>query len=620
MCGITGKIYFDRNHKVELAELKRMTNSIIHRGPDDEGHYINGNVGLGFRRLSIIDLKTGHQPLSNSDSSIWITFNGEIYNFKELKADLEKRGYRFKTNTDTEVIVNLYEEYGENCLSYLRGMFAFVIWDDRKKQLFGARDRFGIKPFYYYLDAEKFVWGSEIKAINASNGIKKEIDIRALDSYFAYGYITGNNQSIYNSIKKLEPAHYFIIKPFESNNIKIQKYWDIAFEPDYSKTEDQWVDEIVNTLSESIKMRLISDVPLGAFLSGGIDSSSVVALMSEVSNDPVKTFSIGFKEEKYNELQYARLIAKRYKTEHHEMIVQPESIELLPKLIKAYDEPFADSSAIPTYYVSKFAREYVTVVLSGDGGDELFAGYDAFPKMMQLNKNPINNAFTNKFVFKNINKIIPDYLYGKGYSYYLSKDKDNIGAFFCMWKDYERKKLYNDETITSLNDYMAENKKLLLLKNSDSDFLSRMQELHIKTYLVDDILTKVDRASMMNSLETRVPLLDHKFAELTFRIPSDLKLKGNNKKYILKKALASFLPDEVINHRKQGFAIPLAYWFKDDLKDYAYDVLTGSSSKTLDYFNKKAIITIIKHHQKGMRDYSGKLWSLLFLNEWLKQN
>lgn len=620
MCGITGKVYFDRNHNIENDELKRMTDSIIHRGPDDEGYYITGNVGLGFRRLSIIDLKTGHQPLSNSDGSIWITFNGEIYNFKELKSDLENRGYRFKTNTDTEVIVNLYEEYGENCLSYLRGMFVFVIWDDRKKQLFGARDRFGIKPFYYYLDAEQFVWGSEIKAINASDRIKKEIDIRALDSYFTYGHITGNNRSIYNSIKKLEPAHYFIVKPFEGNSIKIQKYWDIAFEPDYSKTEDQWGDEIVNTLSESVKMRLISDVPLGAFLSGGIDSSSVVALMSEVSNVPVKTFSIGFKEEKYNELQYARLIAKRYKTEHHEMIVEPESIDLLPKLVKAYDEPFADSSAIPTYYVSKFAREYVTVVLSGDGGDELFAGYGAFSKMIQLNNNPLNNVFTNKFVFKNINKMIPDYLYGKGYSYYLSKDKDNIGAFFCMWRNYERKKLYNEETIIYLNTYMAEDEKLLLLKSSKADFLSRMQELHVRTYLVDDILTKVDRASMMNSLETRVPMLDHKVAELSFKIPSGLKLKGNNKKYILKKALGSFLPDEVINHRKQGFAIPLSYWFKDELKNYVYDNLTGGTSKMLDYFNKKAIVNTINYHQKDIRDYSGKLWSLLFLNEWLKQN
>lgn len=618
MCGISGKIYFDTKKKIELLELKKMTDAIIHRGPDDEGHYINGNVGLGFRRLSIIDLKTGHQPLSNSDSSIWITFNGEIYNFKELKSDLEKKGYRFKTNTDTEVIVSLYEEYGENCLSYLRGMFAFVIWDNRKKQLFGARDRFGIKPFYYYIDQCQFVWGSEIKAITASYEIKKEIDICALDSYFAYGYIAGN-RSIYNSIRKLEPAHYFILKPFESNSVKFHKYWDVAFEPDYSKTEAQWVDKIVNTLSESVKMRLISDVPLGAFLSGGIDSSSVVALMSRVSNDQVKTFSIGFKEEKYNELQYARLIAERYKTEHHEMIVEPESIELLPKLIKAYDEPFADSSAIPTYYVSKFAREYVTVVLSGDGGDELFAGYDAFAKMMHIYSNPLNNSLFN-LGSRIVNKIIPDYLFGKGITYYYSKRKKDIAAYFCMWKNYEREKIYNKNFLSQLGYSKAEDYYIKLIHSSNGDTLSKFQKLWMRSYLVNDILTKVDRSSMMNSLEVRVPLLDHKFAELSFQIPSTLKLKQQNKKYIFKKALNSFLPDEIIHHKKHGFATPLSYWFKDNLKDYMFSALSNKKSKTFDYLDYDNVQTIMNNHQKGLRDYSGKIWSLLFLDEWLKQN
>jgi len=619
VCGIIGKIYFNNSRRVELSELKQMTNAIRHRGPDDEGYFIDNNIGMGFRRLSIIDLKSGHQPLCDSSERYWISFNGEVYNFQKLRKDLQKKGYFFRTNTDTEVIVNLYAEYKEKCLDHLRGMFAFVIWDKKEKILFGARDRFGIKPFIYYLDNENFVWGSEIKSIIASNDIDKEISIEALDYYFAYGY-SQRNKTIYKQIKKLEPAHYFILKPFENKELEIKPYWEIHFEPDYSKTEKYWKEALYDALNEAVRMRMISDVPLGAFLSGGIDSSTVVALMAKNSSQPIKTFSIGFKEEKYNELQYASLIAKRYKTEHHEMIVEPESIALLPKLVRAYDEPFADSSAIPTYYVSKFARKYVKVVLSGDGGDELFAGYSAFAKMIHLYKNPLNNAFTNNFVFKNINKIIPDYLYGKGYSYYLSKDKNNIGAFFCIWKDYEREKLYNDDIIKSLNNYRAEADKLFLLKNLKCDFLSRMQGLHIKTYLVDDILTKVDRASMMNSLETRVPMLDHKFAELSFRIPSDLKLKKNNKKYILKKALGNFLPNEIINHKKQGFSIPLSYWFKDDLKDYVYYNLTYSNSKILDYFNTKTIINIIEHHQKGMRDYSGKLWSLLVLNEWLEQN
>lgn len=618
MCGITGKIYFDRKHNVEIDELKGMTDSIIHRGPDDEGHYIDGNVGLGFRRLSIIDLKLGHQPLSNIDKSLWITFNGEIYNYKGLKFDLIKKGYRFRTSTDTEVIVNLYAEYGSECVKYLRGMFAFVIWDNRKKQLFGVRDRFGIKPFYYYIDNEKFVWGSEIKAINASYGIKRRLDICALDSYFAYGYITGN-RSIYNSIKKLEPAHYFILKPFESSYINIQRYWNINFEPDYSKTEQGWEELIREILLESINMRLMSDVPLGAFLSGGIDSSAVVANMSKSSTQPVKTFSIGFKEEKYNELQYAKLVAKKYKTEHHEMIVEPESIELLPKLVKAYDEPFADSSAIPTYYVSKFAREYVTVVLSGDGGDELFAGYDAFAKMMKIYSNPLNNNLFN-WGSKIVNKIIPDYLFGKGITYYYSKRKKDIAAYFCMWKNYEREKIYNKDFLNRRELFRAENNHINLINNSNGDRLSKFQELWMRNYLVDDILTKVDKASMMNSLETRVPLLDHKFAELSFRIPSTLKLKKQNKKYIFKKAIEKDLPAKILSHKKHGFAIPLRVWFKDDLKDYIFSALSNKKSKTFDYLDYDKVQTIINNHQKGLRNYSDKIWSLLFFDEWIRQN
>lgn len=618
MCGIVGKLYFDTNKIIDSSEIKRMADTIVHRGPDDEGYYIDKFVGLGFRRLSIIDLQTGHQPLSNVEGSIWIVFNGEIYNYKILKDSLIKKGYQFKTNTDTEVIVNLYEEYGSDSIKYLRGMFSFVIWDKRKKLLFGARDRFGIKPFYYYYDDKQFVWGSEIKAVNAAEGIKKQVDYCALDSYLTYGYIL-NDRSIYTTIKKLLPSHYFILKPFENNIITIKKYWDVFFEPDYTKTEDHWKELISETLLDSVKIRLVSDVPLGAFLSGGIDSSSIVALMSQVSDKPVKTFSIGFKEAKFNELQYARQIAERYSTDHHEMMIEPESIKLLPMLVQAYDEPFADSSAIPTYYVSKFAREYVTVILSGDGGDELFSGYNSYPKMEALKNNPLNTNFTTS-IFKAINHIIPDYLFGKGYTYRLSKDKNSIGAYFCLWNTYERSKLYCNNVLIALQEFQAEDEKLMMLRNIKGDFLSRMQGLDMKTYLVDDILTKVDRVSMINSLEIRVPILDHKFAELSYKIPSNLKLNGNDKKYIFKKALSKYLPRDIINHRKHGFSIPLKYWFRNDLKEYINDDLTSSSSKISEYFNRNAIISTIKNHEKGMRDYSSKIWSLLFLNEWLRQN
>ena len=614
MCGIAGKIYFEKERKISLEELKSMTDIILHRGPDDEGHYINSNVGLGFRRLSIIDLHTGHQPLSNQDKSIWITFNGEIYNYKELRATLEKKGYSFKTNTDTETIVYLYQEYGEKCVDYLRGMFAFVIWDDKQKLLFGARDRFGIKPFHYYIDNEKFVWGSEIKSISASENIKKDINLESLDYYFAYSY-TPREQSIFHQIKKLKPGHSFKFRPYEKDKLEIKPYWTIHFEPDYSKSESYWKEAIYDTLSESVKMRMISDVPLGAFLSGGVDSSTVVALMALNSDKPIKTFSIGFKEEKYNELQYARLIAEKYRTEHHEFIIEPESIDLLPDLVRAYDEPFADDSAIPTYYVSKFTREHVTVALSGDGGDELFAGYSSYNKMKDL----YHKKISSKTLFSGVNKLIPDYMYGKGMTYYLSKDKNNIGAYFCFWKDYERQKIFQSDIKEKLNGQLAENAKLNLLKSMDGDFMSKMQLLDMQTYMVDGILTKVDRASMMNSLEARVPILDHKFAELSFKIPSKFKMNGNSKKYILKESFRDILPEGVLSHKKQGFAVPLSIWFKDNLKDYAYDTLLNSGH-LYGLLNKSYVEKMLNNHQKGIRDYSEKIWSLLFLNEWLKQN
>lgn len=617
MCGIAGKLNFDTNNHISIGELKSMTDAIIHRGPDDEGHFINKNVGLGFRRLSIIDLESGHQPLSNHDESVWITFNGEIYNYKSLRAALIDKGYKFKTHADTEVILHLYEEHGEACVSLLEGMFAFVIWDGNKKQIFGARDRFGIKPFYYYLDNEKFVWGSEIKAITASGNIDKSINFEGLDSYFTYGYIM-SELSIFKKIKKLEPSTCFTLNPSKSKELSVKKYWDINFQPDNSVSEKDWIDLLLSSLKDSVEKHMISDVPIGAFLSGGIDSSSVVALMKQFSSNPIKTFSIGFKEEKYNELIYARQVAKLYGTEHHELIVEPESVDLLPKLVKAYDEPFADSSAIPTYYLSSFTREYVKVALSGDGGDELFAGYNSYLKMVQLKNNPANSKFTNRYIFSLINKALPDHMFGKGYSYLLSKNKNTIGAYFCMWKDYERSGLYNKFLKGHINNSF-ENRKVAILDSINGNFLSKMQALDMKTYLIDDILTKVDRASMMNSLEVRVPLLDHKLAELTFKIPSNFKMNEKTTKYIFKQAMKPFLPGDVFKHKKQGFAIPLKIWFKDDLKAYTFDVL-GSSKRLENWLDKDTIKQILNSHQKGVRDYSDKIWSLLILNEWMKQN
>ncbi len=620
MCGITGKVHFERQNHVSIYELKTMTDSIFSRGPDDEGHYIDGNIGLGFRRLSIIDLKTGHQPLSNKDRSIFITFNGEIYNYLELKKGLINKGYCFQTQTDTEVIVNLYSEYGPQCVKYLRGMFSFVIFDKRQNLLFGARDRFGIKPFHYYIDGKQFIWGSEIKSIIKAKGLPPQINNSAINHYFTYGCIEGT-ETIYKNISRLLPGHYFTLDINDNNSFKIVRYWHSRFSPDYKIKPEEWIDQLQHVLNESVKIRLMSDVPLGALLSGGIDSSAVVAYMARFSSNPIKTFSIGFKNEKYNELEYARAIAQKYHTEHHEMIVEPESISLLPKLVEYFDEPFADSSAIPTYYVSKFAREYVTVVLSGDGGDELFAGYNEFTRMMNIFNNPLNTPLFN-YSSKLVNKIIPDYFYGKGLSYLYSNDKNNIAAFFSRWRNYERKKLFTTDFQRQFELDRPEKYHIELLNgnSSNGEKLSAFQNLWIKTYLVDDILTKVDRASMLNSLEVRVPILDHEFAELTFRIPAYYKINNDQKKYIFKESIKNIIPKTVFNHKKQGFSVPLEEWFKDDLKEYMFSFLNNQNLQIFEYLNYPYVQSILEYHQKGFRNYSNKIWSILWFNEWLLQN
>jgi asparagine synthase (glutamine-hydrolysing) len=618
MCGIAGLAYLDGSRDVDKNTIIGMARLLAHRGPDEEGFYVKKNVGLGFRRLSIIDLKTGHQPLSNEDGSVWIVFNGEIYNFIELRKNLEAQGHQFKTNTDTEVIVHLFEQKGGDCVRYLRGMFAFAIYDDRGKKLFCARDRFGIKPFYYHLDSDKFQFGSELKVVPRSDRNRKEINLSALDDYFAYGHILGE-KTIYKDTKKLRPGHVLELDLVKKEH-KIWRYWDIQFEPDYSKNEKEWCEEIDSALTESVEEHLVSDVPLGAFLSGGIDSSSVVALMSRAAREPVKTFSIGFKEQSFNELAFAKEIAKLYKTEHHERLVEPESVDLLPKLVEAFDEPFADSSAIPTYYVSQFAREYVKVVLSGDGGDELFAGYNWYTNAKILFKSSILPHLINGVLWRSLYQVIPSAAFGKGISYHLSKEKNLLGAHFTVFTQPERQNLYKPDFWREIKETPAElYKEEILRRSASSDFLSQLQSLDMRTYLVDDILTKVDRASMQNSLEVRVPILDHKFAELIFKIPSGLKLKGYQKKYIFKKAMSQYLPQRVICHKKQGFALPLSLWFKKELRSYIYDRLTSNGARVSEYLNPGYVRTVMNNHLKGMRDLNEKIWTILFLDAWLEK-
>ncbi len=623
MCGIAGLVRFEKENTVSQPELKSMTDSIFHRGPDDEGFYINQNVGLGFRRLSIIDLGTGHQPLSNEDQSIWIIFNGEIYNYKELQADLIRKGHIFRTKSDTETIVHLYEQYGVECLEHLRGMFAFAIWDNNKQQLFCARDRFGIKPFYYYSDHEKFVLGSEIKAILKCDGIDRTLSDEAIDSYFAFGYIT-SDLSVYKKIKKLQPAHYLLLSPFGKDKIEIRPYWQIRFEPDHSKNDKQWEEEIRAKLSETVKLHMISDVPLGAFLSGGIDSGSVVSMMAKNSDQPVKTFSIGFKNEKGSELKYAAELARKYGCDHHELTLEPQSIDLLPKLVRAYDEPFGDPSSIPTYHVSKLARQFVTVALSGDGGDELFAGYTTYKWLNSIYKYPLNfnSAFLNKTLWGSIHKLIPPNMKGKGFTYYLSKEKRYSFAYINVWSEFERHRLLNYKRSRYDHDQASEFFKIGILKDSSSvrDDISNMQYLDIRTYMVDSILTKVDRASMLNSLEVRVPLLDHEFAELSFRIPSKFKLNGAGQKYIFKKAMANYLPESFLRLPKKGFGVPLANWFKEELREFVDDTLATGTPLCSEYLDRNYIRKVIQSSRNTMRDFSSKIWTLLVFEEWLKQN
>ncbi len=669
MCGIAGILNI--NDFPEKGTLQGMINIMRHRGPDGEGIYIDGPAALGHRRLSIIDLDTGAQPMSNEacpecnrrNGSIWITYNGEIYNFKELRLELEGKGHNFRTKSDTETIIHAYEEYGHDCLKKLRGMFAFGIWNAKKRSLFLARDRLGKKPLYYFFDGKRFVFASEIKAIISDRNIKREIDMSAVSDYFTYQYIPFP-KTIFKNIYKLPPAHYMTVrivqdvrnvqnvqsnevieqvKQSNSSNIfheqsnrtsrtsiaieqlehlelSVHQYWDVQYEPDYKLSEDDWVEGLRDKLTESVKMRLISDVPLGAFLSGGMDSSSIVAIMSICSGIPVKTFSIGFDEKNYNEVRYARLVAEHFKTDHHEMIVRPDAVEILPKLAWEFDEPFADSSAIPTYYVSKMAREYITVVLSGDGGDETFAGYSRYAGAFNYKKVDVLPQVFRKLVFGGVSSLLPPGIKGKGLLRHLSETgfkryagmitQDEPGYLESLFSRDVKKEIRRNKDYIFLKQFYD--------RYPDNDYLSKIQYLDTKTYLAEDILTKIDRASMLCSLETRAPLLDHELIEFAAKIPHGLKLNSGIKKYIFKKAMEGILPKEILSRAKMGFNMPLTSWFKGDLSSYSRNVLLDKKSIERGFFSRKGIEAILHNHKKRGRDLSPKIWALLFFEHWCR--
>lgn len=623
MCGITGFISKDRNVSIEQRTelLDKMCASIKYRGPDEQGMLVRERAALGMRRLSIIDIKTGQQPIFSDDGNLAIIFNGEIYNFRELRTELTSLGHKFKTNSDTEVIVHAYEEFGTDCLKKLRGMFAFAIWNFREEKLFIARDRVGKKPLFYGLtDKGSFVFGSELKTLLVHGELHPEIDLASLDAYLTFGYVP-EESCILKNVTKLLPGHFLI---FRNDNVNTVKYWDFDYvRPSNLKTEAEYVEVLREKIKEAVSVRLISEVPLGAFLSGGVDSSTIVAMMSQCSDTPVKTFSIGFQEDSFDELKYARIAAKHFGTDHHEFIVTPDLFDLVDELMWHFDEPFSDPSALPTYMLSKMARDHVTVVLSGDGGDELFAGYSRYIT------NKKRDSFANlpgsirEGILRSVSEKLPHRAWGKNYLYNISLDPtdryiDSVSCFNRPRKGY----LYSRDFVGSLNgglDKSENDFRSFADSVSTGNEIDKLLYLDSKTYLPGDILTKVDRMTMANSLEARVPLLDHELIEFVLGIPSELKMNGLQTKHILKKAMEGIVPNEILSREKQGFGVPIGEWINIQLRDRIIGDLSDQRTLERGFFNTDYIRILLKEHSDGRRDHSHALWVLWMLELWQRR-
>ena len=616
MCGICGYCSSDNTNADEHL-IKEMCSVIQHRGPDDEGMFLDKGIGLGMRRLSIIDVEGGHQPVHNENSSIWIVFNGEIYNYKELRLFLEKK-HRFYTSSDTEVIVHLYEEFGEGFVSMLNGMFGLAIWDSNKRLLLLARDRLGIKPLHYIILKNILIFGSEIKSILQHPDVRREVNLRAFHYYLSFEYIPAP-ESIFKGIMKLMPGHVLLCS---GDRISIKKYWDLEFS-ESAFSEEILCEQIYDTLKKSVNLEMVSDVPLGAFLSGGIDSSSVVGMMSQLSDQPVKTFSIGFEDQSYNELDYARIIAERFNTDHHEEIINPDAVKLAGSIIKYFDEPFADVSAFSTYLVSEMAGKYVTVALSGDGGDELFAGYDWYIAS-HLNRyyKKLPSILRNKVILPAI-QALPYSSRKKGFINMAKRFVEGSSlpeeGRHVRWQFFlpDKDKLYSPGLLSEIDDLDSfEVINTVYSRNSTGSSLSSEQYVDIKMYLPDDILVKVDRMSMANSIEARVPLLNYLFVELTSTIPPHLKLHGLSTKYIFRKAMSKLLPREIIYRKKQGFSIPMKNWLREDLKDMMIDTLSKRRIEEKGYVKYEYINKLMSQHLEKKRNNAHQLWSLMVFEMW----
>ncbi|MBN1567342.1 MAG: asparagine synthase (glutamine-hydrolyzing) [Acidobacteria bacterium] len=617
MCGICGFSYFD-DRPVDPQLAGRMSDVQKHRGPDESGIHAGRGTVLAHRRLSIIDLSTGRQPLSNEDGTIWISFNGEIYNFEDLNRGLAGH-HQFRTRSDTETIVHLYEQHPDGFVSMLRGMFAFALCDEANRTLILARDRIGKKPLYYYLDDRKLVFASEIKSILEHGDLDLSIDTQAISDYVSLGYIPAP-KSIYRRIRKVRPGHYLKVT---GRNIREVCYWNLQFHEDAALTESQWIERFLEQFEEAVRVRLMSEVPLGAFLSGGLDSSAVVAMMSRIMSRPVRTATIGFEEDQFDESEYAREVADYLRTDHYKQTVTAEKISTIEKLVWHYDEPFSDSSALPTYYVSRVARDRVTVALSGDGGDENFAGYRRYilDAMENRVRRFLPHAFRKAF-FSPLAMVYPKMDWAPRFlrarSTFQSLSYGPVEGYFesvSIFRRDDKKRILSAEMMPSLNGYST----LDLFRDygnqaGTEDPVSRIQYVDIKTSLTDDILTKVDRASMAVSLEVRCPLLDHKVMELIARMPSSLKLRSSTGKYLFKKAMEPFLPQTTIYRTKMGFEIPLADWFRRGIKDFARTFIVERQDP---YLSASFVNKIWNQHQSGRRDRSIQLWNVLMFRLWL---
>ncbi len=629
MCGICGVVYADPQHPVERHLLNRMNDALSHRGPDSEGLYLQENVGLGHRRLAIIDLVTGKQPLCNEDESIWIVFNGEVYNFPELRISLQSLGHTFRTNTDTEVIVHAYEEYGFDCLEHLDGMFAFALWDSRKKRLFAARDRFGKKPFYYAHRKEGFFFGSELKSLLQHPLIQKETDPVAVHHYLTLQYVP-DPYSIYKDIFKLPPAHFLVL---EENKCRTARYWDIRYTPKLKISEKEAEEQLWEILKEAVKKRLVSDVPLGAFLSGGIDSSIVVSLMAGLCAEPVRTFSIGFDYESFNELPYARAVAEKWATEHYEFIVKPETVaEMIPKLVHIFDEPFADSCAFQTYYLARLTRQHVTVVLNGDGGDETFAGYprywlDRYVKPYSALPRFITQKMTPALVgwMREPTNVPVEANWRMGLKRLSQVAEVSPKASIIRWGSYfsedMKQACFNDKMSSLVKGHSSDAFLAEFFDRASADsFLDRTLYVDMLNYLTGNNLVKMDRMTMAHGLEARSPLLDKTYVEFSARLPETMKIKGRRTKYLLRKMSADILPREIRERSKRGFAAPVEEWLKKDLRELINDALLSSNSNIYNFFRRDCIQKMADEHQKGRINHGRRIWMLLILEEWCRSN